>query len=169
MYVGLQFGKSLIAKKINSLTKVYYPDVKERATHVIALIYHNRKFFVYESTIASNAKYGLNSGARHYTFRKFLELENIDEYVFYPIGFDLEVLDERLGEQYAFASIKDLMLAGVFNKNGKQKDRTGVICSEYLALAYKDICKYFNLPAYCITPAHWQRYCEEKTLEKVLI
>ena len=169
MWIGLQFGNSLIAKQIKKYSKVYYPYTNKLATHVIALVYQYGHFYVYEATIASNKTFGLNSGARHYTLKKFFKIEekSLREYVFYPIKFNKRILDDRLGESYAFGSIKDLILAGTFKNNGKQKDRTGVICSEYLALAYKDIQKYFNLPAYCITPAHWQRYCEEMGLTPV--
>lgn len=166
MYIGLQFGKSLIANQIKKYSKVYYPQSGDNlATHVVALIYHHRKFYIYESTIAENKKEGLNSGARHYTLKKFLRIEEkaIPEYIFYPMHFNLAKLDENLGCSYAFGTIKDLILAGTFKKS-KAKDRTGVICSEYLALANKEICKYFNLPPYAITPAHWQRFCEEQNL-----
>lgn len=166
MWIGLQFSDSVIAKQIQKYSKIYYPEVGNRiASHVIAVIYHHRKFYVYESTIADNKKEGLNSGCRHYTFKKFLALEEKApmQYIFYPINFNFEVLDKNLGCCYAYGTIKDLILSATFKKY-KPVDRVGKICSEYLADAYKPIQNYFSLNAWQVTPCHWQRYCEELNL-----
>ena len=81
---------------------------------------------------------------------------------------DFKALDKLLGEQYAMASIKDLMLAGIHKNNGNQKDRQGYICSEYIATAYYPIREYFKLPAYCITPAHFMQYIIDNNIKEVL-
>lgn len=170
MWVGLQFSDSLIAKQIKRYTKIYYPDAGDRiASHVIAVIYHHRKFYVYESTIAENKKEGLNSGCRHYPLKKFFKLEEnaINQYVLYPINFNFEILDKNLGNAYAYGQIKDLMLSATFKKKKPSPDRVGKICSEFLADAYLPIQKYFNLKSWQITPIHWQRYCEEQKLDSV--
>lgn len=168
-YIGLQFGNSLIADKIAKYSKVYYPNSDKTATHVVGLVFLNGKWFIYESTHTPRPELGLNGGARHMNLNKFKELEkdNLNLYEFYEVKLDKIKLDELLGEQYAMQSIKDLMLAGILKNNGKQKDRTGVICSEYMALANNDICNYFNLPAYCITPQHWYRYVRENNCKKI--
>ncbi len=169
MWIGLQFSKSLIAKKIKKYSRIYYPQAFDIASHVLAIIYINRKFYVYESTIEENKQEGLNSGCRHYPLKKFLRIEKkaISEYVLYPINFDFKILDENLGNSYAYSTIKDLMLSAILKKNNKNPDRIGKICSEFLADAYKPIQKYYDLKAWQITPAHWQRYCEEQKLKSI--
>ena len=77
------------------------------------------------------------------------------------MNIDFEVLEEHIGEQYGRGDIAALMGAAIFNNNGSQKDHKGLICSEYLALCYKPICEYYNLPPYCITPAHFQNYIDK--------
>lgn len=168
MWVGLQFGNSLIAKKIKKYSKIYYPDALDWASHVLAVIYTNRRFYVYESTIGDNKPEGLNSGCRHYTLKKFLRIEKkaVPEYVLYPINFDFKVLDNNLGCCYAYCTIRDLMLSAILKK-GNAPDRVGKICSEFLADAYKPIQKYYDLKAWQITPVHWQRYCEEQNFKSI--
>lgn len=166
-YIGLQFGKSLIAKKIAKYSKIYCPNVDKVPTHIIALVYRLDDWFIYESTYTARLELGLNSGVRHYKQDKFSQLEDINEYKFYQIDLDFKALDELLGEQYAMASIKDLMLAGIKKDNGKQDDRQGLICSEYIARAYYPIKEYFSLPAWCITPAHWYKYILDNNIKEV--
>jgi len=167
-YIGLQFGKSLIAKKIAKYSKIYCPHTDKVPTHIIALVYRLGDWFIYESTHTARLELGLNSGVRHYKQDKFCKLEDVSEYKFYQIDLDFKALDELLGEQYAMASIKDLMLAGINKNNGKQKDRQGYICSEYVASAYKPIAEYFSLPEWCITPAHWYKYVLDKDIKEVI-
>ena len=132
-------------------------------------MYHLGEWTIYESTHTGRLDLGLNSGVRHYNEDKFklVEKDAINEYKFYQIDLDFKVLDELLGEQYAMASIKDLMLAGIKKDNGKQEDRQGLICSEYIARAYYPIKEYFSLPAWCITPAHWYKYVLDKDIKEV--
>ena len=167
-YIGLQFGTSLIAKKIAKYSKIYCPDADAVPTHILALRYMFNDWFLYESTHTARLELGLNSGVRHYKQEKFSKIENIEEYKFYQIDLDVQVLDELLGEQYAMASIKDLMLAAIHKNNGKQKDRQGYICSEYIASAFYPIREYFKLPAYCITPAHFMQYIIDNDIKEVL-
>lgn len=166
-YIGLQFGTSLIAKKIAKYSKIYCPNVDKVPTHIIALVYRLGDWFIYESTHTARLELGLNSGVRHYKKDKFLQLEDINEYKFYQVDLDFKALDELLGEQYAMKSIKDLMLAGIKKDNGKQEDRQGLICSEYVARAYYPIKEYFSLPVWCITPAHWYRYVLDNNIKEV--
>lgn len=168
-YIGLQFGTSLIAKKIAKYSKIYCPHTDKVPTHIIALVYHLGEWTVYESTHTARLELGLNSGVRHYNINKFLKLEKIEEYKFYQIDLDFKALDELLGEQYAMASIKDLMLAAIHKNNGKQKDRQGYICSEYIATAFTPIVDYFKLPAWCITPAHFMKYIIDNGIQECKI
>ena len=165
-YIGLQFGTSLIAKKIEKYSKIYCPHTDKIPTHIIGLIYRLGEWQIYESTHTARLELGLNSGVRHYNEEKFklVEKEAIKEYKFYQIDLDFKTLDELLGEQYAMKSIKDLMLASLHRDNGKQEDRQGLICSEYIARAFYPIKEYFNLPAWCITPAHWYKYVLDNNL-----
>lgn len=168
-YIGLQFGTSLIAKRIATYSKIYCPHTNKVPTHIIALVYRLGDWFIYESTHTARLELGLNSGCRHYKQEKFklVEKDAIDEYKFYQVDLDFKPLDELLGEQYAMKSIKDLMLAGIHKNNGSQKDRQGYICSEYIAKAFKPITEYFNLPEWCITPAHWYKYVIDKDIKEV--
>ena len=168
-YIGLQFGTSLIAKKIAKYSKIYCPGVDKVPTHIIALAYVYGEWTIYESTHTARLEYGLNSGVRHYKQEKFLKLENINEYKFYQLDVSVPVLDELLGEQYAMATIKDLMLAAIHKNNGKQKDRQGYICSEYIAKAFYPILEYFMLPSYCITPAHFYKYILDNGIQECKI
>ena len=170
-YIGLQFGTSLIAKKIAKYSKIYCPDTSEIPTHIIGLVYHLGEWTLYESTHTARLDLGLNSGVRHYNEDKFklVEKDAINEYKFYQIDLDFKVLDELLGEQYAMASIKDLMLAAINKNNGKQRDKRGYICSEYIAAAFYPIREYFKLPAYCITPAHFYKYILDNGIKECKI
>lgn len=168
-YIGLQFGTSLIAKKIAKYSKIYCPYADKVPTHIIALIYRLGDWFIYESTHTARLELGLNSGVRHYKQDKFSKIEDINEYKFYQIDLDFKALDELLGEQYAMASIKDLMLATIHKNNGKQKDRQGYICSEYIAAAFYPIREYFKLPACCITPAHFMQYIIDNGIKECKI
>ena len=89
-YIGLQFGKSLIAKKIAKYSKIYCPNVDKVPTHIIALVYRLDDWFIYESTHTARLELGLNSGCRHYKQDKFNKLENIEEYKFYQINLDFK-------------------------------------------------------------------------------
>ena len=166
-YIGLQFGKSLIAKKIEKYSKIYCPYAEKVPTHIIGLVYRLGEWQIYESTHTARLELGLNSGVRHYNEEKFKKLEDISEYKFYQLNLDFKALDKLLGEQYAMASIKDLMLAGIHKNNGKQKDRQGYICSEYIATAFTPIVDYFKLPAYCITPAHFMQYIIDNNIKEI--
>ncbi len=168
-YIGLQFGTSLIAKKIAKYSKIYCPNSDKVPTHIIALVYRFDDWFIYESTHTARLELGLNSGCRHYKQDKFklVEKDAINEYKFYQIDLDFKVLDELLGEQYAMKSIKDLMLASLHRNNGKQEDRQGLICSEYIARAFYPIKEYFELPAWCITPAHWYKYVLDNKIKEI--
>ena len=59
------------------------------------------------------------------------------------------------------------MKACLTDKNGKQKNREGIICSEYMALCNDEICKFYNLPAHCITPAHFQNYFDKNNIKPI--
>ena len=170
-YIGLQFGTSLIAKKIAKYSKIYCPHTDKIPTHIIGLIYRLGEWQIYESTHTARLELGLNSGCRHYKQDKFklVEKDAINEYKFYQIDLDFKVLDELLGEQYAMKSIKDLMLAAINKNNGKQRDKRGYICSEYIAAAFYPIREYFKLPAYCITPAHFMQYIIDNNIPSIEI
>lgn len=170
-YIGLQFGTSLIAKKIAKYSKIYCPYADKVPTHIIGLVYHLGEWTLYESTYTARLELGLNSGVRHYNEDKFklIEKDAINEYKFYQLNLDFKVLDKLLGEQYAMASIKDLMLAAIHKNNGKQKDRQGYICSEYIAAAFYPIREYFRLPACCITPAHFMQYIIDNGIQECKI
>ena len=75
------------------------------------------------------------------------------------------LLEKNIGFPYGTGDIESLLRAAIFHRNGKQKDRPGLICSEYIALCSEDIQKFCNLPAWCITPAHFQHYIDTKGIK----
>lgn len=161
-YLGLQYGDSLIAKEIIRFSKRYAPNSKEIPTHVLCFVYRPELegWWAYESHLKGHTKLGIPSGVRRFNLDKWLQVEkkDLNQFKFVPLDIDFKELEENVGYKYGKGDIASLMLASIKNSNGKQKDRKGLICSEYLALCYPQICEYFNLPAWCITPAHFQQY-----------
>ena len=159
-YLGLQFGRSIIAKTIAKFSKMYCPTEKQTATHALAFVYENECWNIYESHLKPEPDFKIPSGVRRYKLADWLQIEenSLVEFRAYPIKLDVEELKKHIGEKYSKGDIKSLLRAALFHTNGKQKDRDGLICSEYIALAYKPIQKYFKLPPHCITPAHFQNY-----------
>lgn len=166
-YIGLQYGNSRIAKKIKKYTRYYCPNSKDVPTHILALVYRLGEWWVYESHLKGNKKLGIPSGVRRYKFDIWLKKENPDEYKFYPLKVSLKKLEEYIGLPYGTGDIVSLLMSALLHNNGKQNDREGLICSEYIALCIPAVCKYLSLPAWCITPAHFQRYFDEIGLDEV--
>lgn len=166
IYLGLQYGTGVIAKKIVKYSKCYAPNSKEIPTHVLALVYRKElgDWWIYESHLDGHAKLGIPSGSRRFSRVKWLDVEGkkLNEFVAIPMDIDFKQLEYWVGYKYGKGDIAELMRVGLIGKNGNQKDRSGLICSEFIALAYPCIGKYFNLPHWCITPAHFQRYIEDK-------
>lgn len=169
-YLGLQYGmNSFVAKQIRKYSKCYCPDAREVPTHVLAFSYENSDWWVYESHAKGNKKLGIPAGVRRYKAKKWLELEaeNLKEFKAYPLDIDLNKLEEYIGYPYGLGDIKALLMAALKHNNGKQKNRNGYICSEYIALCYPKICEFYKLPAHCITPAHFQDYLDKYNIEAV--
>lgn len=166
-YLGLQYSeRSFIAKQIKRFSKCYAPNSEKIPIHVFALVYRLDEWWVYESHSDSNKNYGVPSGVRRYKKDIWLKIEkHQEEFEAYPLNIDFKSLEHYIGMPYSIGDIKSLLHAALHHSNGKQKDKKGLICSEYLALCYPDICRYFDLPAHCITPAHFQRYIEEKGIK----
>ncbi|MBR1625543.1 MAG: hypothetical protein IJ681_00195 [Bacteroidales bacterium] len=164
-YIGLQYGISRIAQKIVKYTKQYAPDSSDIPTHVFAIVYRHDlgDWWIYESHLKENKKMGFPSGVRRYSAKKWLraEIASLHQFEAYPFNFDRYCLEDFVGFRYGTGSIAALMLAAIKNKNGKQKDREGYICSEYLACCNPNVCTYFELPPWCITPAHYQHYLQK--------
>lgn len=168
-YIGLQYGKSLISKEIVKYSKEYAPNSKKIPSHVMAFVYNLGRWWAYESTHSEENKYFIPAGVRHYPAEVWLKIEDVKEYSFYEIKLDKERLEYYIGYPYGMGDIKELLLASLKKTNGKQKDRHGLICSEYQSLAYPAITEYYNLPAHCITPAHWQNYVDTLGIEEIIL
>jgi len=169
IYLGLQYGNSKIAKEIKRFSKRYAPNSKHIPTHVCAFVYRKDLgvWYVYESHLKGCGKHGVPSGVRRYSLEKWLQIEAkaLKEFKAIPLDFNFIELEDIVGHRYGKGDIMSLMLAAIKRNNGAQKDRKGFICSEYLAIAYPAICKFFdNLPPWCVTPAHFQNYIESKGL-----
>lgn len=161
-YIGLQYGTSKLAQKIVKYSKQYAPDSPDIPTHVFAIVYRHelKEWWIYESHLKENKELGFPSGVRRYSLKKWLksEIRNLHQFEAYPFNFDRYILEDLVGFKYGTGSIASLMLAAIKKNNGKQKDRKGYICSEYLACCNPNICAFFELPVWCITPAHFQQY-----------
>lgn len=165
-YLCVQYGDGFISKKIRKYSQQYAQDSNKIPTHVLALVYENDDWNIYESHADANKKLKIPSGVRKLSLNlwKQFEKETQNQFRAYKLDLDREELKKHIGECYSLGDIKSLFLAAIFHTNGKQKDRNGLICSEYMALCYPKICEHYNLPAWCITPAHFQDYFD-KVLE----
>lgn len=170
IYLGLQYGTSFIAKEIKKFSKEYAPNSKEIPTHVLAFVYRLGDWWIYESHAKGFKNLGVPTGVRRYRLSiwKHIESDAQNQFKVYPLNIDFKSLENYIGQHYGIGDIKSLMKAAIFNSNGNQKDREGLICSEYIALCFSDICKFYGLPAWCITPAHFQNYLDLKRIKEVI-
>lgn len=166
-YIGLQYGTSFIAKQIKKYSKEYAPNATDIPTHVMGLKYRYGTWWIFESHAKGYKKLGVPEGVRRIKRELWEQIENKSEFVVFPLKLSIKKLEDYIGQPYGTGDIKSLMKASIFHNNGKQKDRHGLICSEYMALCNNEICKYYNLPAHCITPAHFQNYFDSKGIEGV--
>lgn len=166
-YLGLQYGTSLIAKQIKRFSKCYAPDSKEIPTHVLAFVYRLGEWWIYESHADGDKDLGVPSGVRRYKLSVWLQIEKNTQNQFKAVPFKINFksLEHYIGLSYGTGDIKELLKAALFHSNGKQKDRKGLICSEYIALCAPYIQEFYNLPAYCITPAHFEDYLTKNPVE----
>lgn len=169
-YVGMQYGRrNRLAKQIVRFTKKYCPDADVPA-HVFALSYKDGEWWVHESHIITKKEIGLeNKGTRKVRAKDWNELGKnaIAETDIYEADFDVDVLDKNANEPYGTGDMVKQLVASIFNFNGKQSDSKGLLCSEYLALGLKDICDFYNLPAWAITPAHFKDYMVKTGAQQV--
>lgn len=163
IYLGLQYGEGLISKKIRKYSKCYAPNSERIPTHVLAFVYKLGEWWVYESHANGFKKLGIPAGVRRYTVEKWkiAEKKTQEQFVAVPLKIKFKELEKYIGLTYGVGDIRNLLKAALFHNNGKQKDREGLICSEYISLCFPDICKAYNLPAWCITPAHFQDYIDK--------
>lgn len=159
-YLGMQYGEGFISKKIRKYSKRYAPKSAKIPTHVLAFVYEEGEWFVYESHARGLKDLAITAGVRRFTVEqwKIVEEHAQDQFVAIKLDIDREELKKHIGEPYSLGDIRSLFFAAIFHRNGKQKNRDGLICSEYMSLCYPKICEAYNLPAWCITPAHFQDY-----------
>ena len=166
-YVGLQYGSSIISKQIIKLTKMFAPDSKQIPSHVFGLKYRFNKWWIFESHAKGDKKLGVPEGVRRCKKDVWDKIETKNNFNIYPMKLNIAKLEDYIGQQYGIGDIDNLMKACLFNKNGEQKDRDGIICSEYMALCNDEVCKFYNLPAHCITPAHFQNYFDKNNIKPI--
>lgn len=169
-YIALEFGTSAISKVIQRLTKDFCPEEAKVPSHVLALVYENGCWNVYESHMKPKKDYCIPSGVRTYKYKVFQEAfpKVIERSRVFQIRLTKKQLKKYLGQPYGVGDIVALMRAAIHNSNGKQKDHKGIICSEYLALACASIRKYFNLKPWCITPAHWLAFLTRNEYKEII-
>lgn len=169
-YVCLEYGTGTISKLIQQYTKEYCDNVTP-PSHVFALVYDNRvkDWLVFESHSNPSEMGCLSSGTRRY-YRVILEKvfpQVLTHTEVYQLDINVDTLYKFLCKPYGFGDILQLMKAALHHTNGKQKDRPGYICSEYIALSYPLIQEYFDLPSWCITPAHFKKYVMDNQIGKI--
>lgn len=168
-YIGLEYGTSLIAKQIIKFSKCYCPNSDKTPTHVFAVIYRLGSWWIYESHAKGDVDKGIPKGVRRYKASIWLDIEKDTQKNFkvFEQKVSRKMLEEYIGQPYGIGDIKSLLHAAIHHNNGKQKNKRGLICSEYISLCYPEISKYYNLPEYCITPAHFQDYFDTKKIEEL--
>lgn len=161
-YLAVQYGEGLISKKIRKYSKQYAPNSKKIPTHVLALVFEEETWFIYESHARALKEFAIAAGVRRFPVDewKIVEKDTQEQFEAYELEINKEELKKHIGEPYSVGDIRSLFFAALLHNNGKQKDRNGLICSEYMALCYPKICEFYGLPAWCITPAHFQDYIE---------
>ena len=169
-YVGLEYGQSNISQLVRKLTKefCYNMDVP---SHVFALCYDHRvgQWLCYESHNLPSEMGCLASGTRRF-YKPIMTLvfpQTCIHSDIYELKLDEKILIKNLNKPYGYGDIVKLLRACLTDTNGKQKDFPGLICSEYIALASKDLRDYLKLPTHCITPAHFLKYFLDNDIEKV--
>lgn len=168
-YVGMQYGRrNRIAKQIVRFTKKYCTE-SDVPAHVFALSHQNGEWYVYESHIMTNKDIGLKKGSHKLKATDWIKLgkNSLAETDIYEAKFDTETLDKNAGQPYGSGDMVKMLLSSIFNKNGKQSDSKGLLCSEYLATGMKDICNFYNLSPWCITPAHFKDYMVQNGIKQV--
>ena len=168
-YIGLQYGTGLISKQIIKLTKPFAPKSKKIPSHVLGLKYRYGSWWIFESHAKGDKKLGIPEGVRRCKKVLWDKIEPVNNFAFYEMKLNIPQLEEYIGQQYGVGDIESLMKACLLKSNGKQKNREGMICSEYMALCNKEVCKYFDLPAHCITPAHYQNFFDENKYRPIIL
>jgi len=166
-YLGLQYGEGLISREIRKYSKCYAPNSERIPTHVLAFVFRLGEWWVYESHASGFKKLGVPAGVRRYPVEKWkiIEEKTQEQFVAVPLKINFKDLEKYIGQAYGKGDIHSLLRAALLHNNGKQKDREGLICSEYIALCFPEICEEYSLPAWCITPAHFQDYIDRQKTE----
>lgn len=170
-YICLEYGQGKISEVIKKYSREYCYNREEVPSHVFALCYDKqcKQWLIYESHMVGSRMGCLASGTRRY-YKPILEKvfpQVIIHSNVYPASLEEEKLQEYLCQPYGIGDIFALLNASKKHNLGKKKDRYGYICSEYIALAFPNICAYFNLPAHCITPAHFLKYFFDQDIEPI--
>ena len=168
-YIGLQYSNQhKIAKQIVRFTKKYCTK-SDVPAHVFALSHQNGEWWVYESHIMTNEQIGLKQGSHKLKAKDWYNLgkNRLAETDIYEANLDTNLLDKNAGQPYSFGDAFKHALMSVLNKNGKQDNCEGLLCSEYVAMGMKDICKFYNLKPWCVTPAHFKDYMVKHSIKQV--
>lgn len=158
-YVGMQYGIDKTAKGIQICTQKYCPD-SEVPSHVFSLVNENGEWYIYQSNGHATPTLGASAGVNKTRAVDWIALakNQVKRFETYEFPVDRTVLQNHMGEGYGKGDIVNLLKAFLFNSNGQQGDAPGLICSEYIALSSPEIQSFYNLPAWCITPAHFKNY-----------
>lgn len=156
-YIGYQIGQGAIARAIQIKSKMLVDceiDTQKVASHAFALIFQNGDWHIYESHLKSH-------GVHEELFSDWIEEEKPENnFVFeYPLNIKTLELYAKFKYPYSLGAIGKIATSihGQNYDKGKD-DPTGLICSEYIALAMDNHkpCFKFNIPPYRTIPLHIQ-------------
>lgn len=168
-YVGMQYARRhKLAKQIVRFTKKYCPD-SDVPAHLFALAFKDGDWQVYESHIMTNEELGLVPGTHRLKAKDWMGLGKnaIAETDIFEAKLDVDALEENANEPYGKGDMVKQFFASIFNFNGKQSDSKGLLCSEYIATGMQDICDYYDLPTWALTPAHFKDYLVKQGAKQV--
>lgn len=154
-YIGYQVGFGFVARAIQhksaKLTNSNMPENKI-ASHVFAMAFKDGQWFVYESHLRSD-------GVAKFTFKDWARRELLDRNFVFEYPLDTFILEfyTKFNPGYSIRAIGKIALDS-FSDMQKDKDSSGMICSEYITMAIPRLkpCTMFNLPPWEILPIHLQ-------------
>lgn len=167
-YVGMQYGVDGTAKGIQICTQKYCPD-SEVPTHIFSLVNEKGKWVIYQSNGHATPALGTSAGVNRSNAADWIGLakNQVKRFEIYEMPLDRSVLHSHMGERYGSGDLVNLFKAFLFNCNGSQGDAAGLMCSEYVALSNPNIQEFYNLPAWCITPAHFKNFVLQNNIPAI--
>ena len=168
-YVGLQYGPGISSKIIRLFTRQYCPN-HDIPIHVFCFANNGEDWLIYQSCYRANPRLGTFPGASKSKAEEWAisRRNHRKKCEVFEVDVNIAPLEENIGVKYGLKDVLKLGKAILLGRNGKQQDSPGVLCSEYIALGIDNICKFYNIPSWCITPAHFKDYFIQNGIATVI-